>query len=106
MEISKSNFLKASKIEKVLKDSDLKQEITKLYINCGKQKKLRKSDILGAILQLDTVKMEDVGIISVLDSVSYVDILNNKGDMVRKFLNTTTIKGRKMKVVEAKEWLY
>ena len=78
----------------------------KLYINSGKQKKLRKSDIVGAILQLETVKMEDVGIITILDSVSYVDILNNKGNMVRKFLNTTTIKGKKMKVVEAKEWLY
>ncbi len=106
IEVVKSVFLKASLSEKILKDNGLKQEIMKLYINSGKQKKLRKSDIVGAILQLETVKMEDVGIITILDSVSYVDILNNKGNMVRKFLNTTTIKGKKMKVVEAKEWLY
>ncbi|MDD2482406.1 MAG: DbpA RNA binding domain-containing protein [Lutispora sp.] len=43
------------------------------------------------IIHILGVKVEDIGIIGILDYISYVDILNGKGDMVLKALKTINI---------------
>lgn len=88
---------------KLKKDSTfaLNKEITKLHISAGKQKKIRPGDIVGAITGIEGVTVEDIGIIDVQDSFSYVDILNKKGELVLKALNGGTIKGKKVRVEKA-----
>lgn len=80
------------------KSSKLNKQITKLYIGAGKKKKIRAGDIVGAITSIDGVSAEDIGIIDVLDYVTYVDILEGKGNIVMEALNKMTIKGKSVKV--------
>ncbi|AWK51893.1 RNA helicase [Clostridium beijerinckii] len=75
--------------------------ITKIYLNGGKKKKLRAGDIVGAICKIDGVSADDIGIIDVQDSVSYVDILNGKGKKVIEELKNMTIKGKKINIEKA-----
>lgn len=75
--------------------------ITKIYLNGGKKKKLRAGDIVGAICKIDSVSSDDIGIIDIQDSVSYVDILNGKGKKVIDELKNMTIKGKKISVEKA-----
>lgn len=79
----------------------LSKEVTKLYLNAGKKKKMRPGDIVGAITAIEGVTGEDIGIIDILDYVSYVDILNGKGEKVLRVLQKTKIKGKEIKVQRA-----
>ncbi len=77
--------------------------ITKLYLNGGKQKKIRPGDIVGTITSIPNVDANDIGVISVEQTASFVDILNNKGTYVLEHLRTATVKGKKLKVHRAKK---
>lgn len=77
------------------------KDITKLYLNGGKKKKVRAGDIVGAICKIPGITSDDIGIIDVSDNVSYVDIMNGKGNIVLKGLQNSTIKGKKLKVEKA-----
>ena len=89
--------LKKNKNEQVNKD------IMKLYFNGGKKKKLRAFDFVGTLTNIPGVTAEDIGIIKIQDTVTYVDILNGKGPMVLKEMRDRTIKGKKLKVHKAKK---
>lgn len=94
------------KLFKLSKDKEdinnvLSQDITKIYINSGKKKKLRPGDIVGAITNIKGVESKDIGIIDILDYISYVEILNGKGDYVLNMLKITPIKGKITKVERA-----
>ena len=75
----------------------------KLYFNGGKKKKLRAVDFVGTIAKIEGVSAEDIGIITIEDTVSYVEILNGKGPIVLKAMKNTTIKGKQLKVYPAKK---
>ncbi|GAA3325187.1 hypothetical protein GCM10020331_056030 [Ectobacillus funiculus] len=47
------------------------------------------------------VTADDIGIITIQDHLSYVDILNGKGSLVLQAMEKTTIKGKKLKVSKA-----
>lgn len=83
------------------KGANLSQEIMKIHINAGKKTKMRPVDIVGTLCSIEGMKAEDIGVISVLDISTYVEILNNKGEMVLKALQTKNIKGRPRKVTKA-----
>ncbi|KJB85819.1 RNA helicase [Paenibacillus sp. E194] len=77
------------------------QEVLKLYFNGGKKKKIRAVDFVGTIAKIDGVSADDIGIITIEDKASYVDILNGKGRLVLDKMKDTTIKGKLLKVQEA-----
>ncbi len=85
------------------KNEKINNNITKIYLNGGKKKKIRPGDIAGTINSIEGVIPEDIGIIDVQDNVSYVDILNGKGKIVIDELNKMTIKGKKLKVEKARQ---
>ena len=100
----KSDFEEKMNIEPMLKkvkSEKLNKQIMKLYFNGGKKKKLRAVDFVGTIAKIDGVTVEDIGIITILDAFSYVEILNDKGPIVLKNMKNTTIKGKLLKVYEA-----
>ena len=76
----------------------LDKEIMKLHIASGRKSKMRPVDIVGTISNLEGVSAADIGIISIQDVSSFVEILNNKGDTVLEQLQTTPIKGRLRRV--------
>lgn len=91
----------AKPIIKKDKNADLNKGIMKLYFNGGKKKKIRAVDFVGTIAKIQGVSADDIGIITIQDNVSYVEILNGKGSLVLKVMRNTTIKGKQLKVHEA-----
>ncbi|QSO54715.1 DEAD/DEAH box helicase [Alicyclobacillus curvatus] len=85
------------------KDEHLNHNILKLYFNGGKKKKIRAVDFVGTIAKIEGVTVEDIGIITIQDNLSYVDILNGKGPLVLNAMKSTTIKGKLLKVHRATE---
>ena len=81
----------------------INKNITKIYLNGGKKKKLRAGDFVGAISRIEGITAEDIGIIDVQDTVSYIDILNGKGNKVIEGLKNSTIKGKKLRVEKARK---
>ncbi|WIY61324.1 DEAD/DEAH box helicase [Bacillus arachidis] len=93
--------INAKPIMKKEKNVGLNKDIMKLYFNGGKKKKIRAIDFVGTIAKIPGVTADDIGIITIQDNVSYVDILNGKGPLVLKVMKNTTIKGKQLKVHEA-----
>lgn len=79
------------------------EDITKIYINGGKKKKIRAIDIVGTLCSIEGICKEDIGIITVEDQGSYIDILNAKGTLALKGLQERKIKGKALKVELAKK---
>ncbi|OBZ14864.1 RNA helicase [Bacillus sp. FJAT-27264] len=90
-------------VRKKDRSENLSKDIMKLYFNGGKKKKLRAVDFVGTLAKLDGVTAEDIGIITIQDNVSYVDILNGKGPQVLQAMRETTVKGKLLKVHIAKK---
>ncbi|MGL5328606.1 MAG: helicase-related protein, partial [Peptostreptococcaceae bacterium] len=86
---------------KIDKTKNLNEGILKLHINAGKKTKMRPVDIVGTLCSIEGMSAGDIGVISVLDVSTYVEILNNKGEMVLKALQIKNIKGRPRKVTKA-----
>ncbi|MEL1196471.1 DbpA RNA binding domain-containing protein, partial [Staphylococcus epidermidis] len=51
--------------------------------------------------KIDGVSADDIGIITIMDNASYVEILNGKGPHVLKVMKNTTVKGKQLKVNKA-----
>lgn len=100
---SEESVLKKKAKKKDSKGKNINKEITKLYFNGGKKKKIRAVDFVGTISNIDGVSAEDIGIIEIGDMGSYVEILNGKGKLVLDKLKDSTIKGKKLKVEIAKK---
>ncbi|MCU9613418.1 DEAD/DEAH box helicase [Caldibacillus lycopersici] len=102
----KANFitkLHTKPARKQLKNMQLNKQIMKLYFNGGKKKKLRAVDFVGTIAKIDGIEAEDIGIITITDTATFVEILNGKGPLVLKEMKNRTIKGKLLKVYEAKK---
>ncbi|KIL44335.1 DEAD/DEAH box helicase [Jeotgalibacillus soli] len=95
--------INAQPILKIDKSAQLNKEIMKLYFNGGKKKKIRAVDFVGTIAKINGVTAADIGIITIQENVSYVEILNGKGPMVLQAMKNTTVKGKVLKVHEAKK---
>lgn len=89
---------------KIKKDREriLKKDITKLAIGGGRKSKIRTIDIVGSICNIEGITNDDVGIIDIRDSITYVEILNGKGNLVVTALQTKPIKGKVRKVSKRK----
>ncbi len=88
---------------KLDKAHDLTKEIMKLHINAGKKTKMRPVDIVGTLCNIEGMTAADIGVITILDVSTFVEILNNKGKDVLKELQTKNIKGRLRKVSIAED---
>ncbi|WP_438445145.1 DEAD/DEAH box helicase [Gorillibacterium sp. sgz5001074] len=93
--------MKARPTPKTDKNSVMGNEIMKLYFNGGKKKKIRAVDFVGTIAKIEGVTADDIGIITIEDNASYVDILNGKGRLVLNTMRETTVKGKLLKVQPA-----
>src|SRR5699024_3962921 len=73
--INKKPIIKQEKSEK------LNKNIMKLYFNGGKRKKIRAVDFVGTIAKIEGVEADDIGIITILDNMTFIEILNGKGPL-------------------------
>ena len=100
----KAFTLKMKEVPQLKKDKSapLEKNITKLYFNGGKKKKLRAFDFVGTITSIPGIEAEDIGIITVESLATYVDILNGKGAVVLQEMEDRKVKGKNLKVREAR----
>jgi superfamily II DNA/RNA helicase len=87
--------------EEVLSDKYMLPEASDwvtLYIAHGKKDKINKIDIVGLFLQKGNLTKEDLGLIEVKDTSSYVAVKRNKVEKLLKDLNGEKIKGKKLKL--------
>ncbi len=80
------------------KGAKFNQTIMKLTIGGGKKSKIRPGDIVGALCNLENLTQEDIGVIDVRNSITYVEIFHGKGEAVWKQLQKKPIKGKVRKV--------
>ncbi len=93
--------LNSRRIVRNNKTARINKDIMKLHFNGGKKKKIRAVDFVGTIAKIPGVTADDIGIITIQDQMSYVDILNGKGSLVLQAMENTTIKGKKLRVSKA-----
>lgn len=80
------------------KSGKMSKDTMTLHFNGGKKKKLRAVDFVGAIAKVPGVTADDIGVITIQEGLTYVDILNGKGSRVRQAMEAAAIKGKKLKV--------
>ena len=104
-DIAKGKIKFEKKSKEVLKnrknkiiEKNIHSEVTKIYINAGKKKKIRVIDIVGAFSNLPGINNEDIGVVEVQDLCSYVDILNYKGEELAKKYKEISIKKKMVKL--------
>jgi ATP-dependent RNA helicase DeaD len=88
------DLIKSKPRAKEDKGERLNREITKIRINSGKKNKMRPGDILGAITSMEGISADDIGIIDVQDTCSYVEVFGRAGDVVARKLPEVKIKGK------------
>ena len=69
-----------------------------IYISAGKKDKVNKVDIVGYLIKKGELAKENVGIIEVKDTTSYVAVARNKVKDVLKKLANEKLKGKKIKM--------
>jgi len=69
-----------------------------LYIANGRKDKINKIDIVGLFLQKGGLQKEDLGLIEVKDTSSYVAVKRGKIERLFKILQGEKIKGKKLKM--------
>jgi RNA-binding protein YlmH len=69
-----------------------------IYISVGKKDKVNKVDIVGYLLKKGELQKEDVGLIEVKDTASYVAVSRNKVNSVLRKLTNEKLKGKKVKM--------
>jgi len=89
--------------QKKIRGEQVHDGIVKLYFNGGKSKKIRAVDLVGTIAKIDGVEATDIGIITIQDNISYVEILHGKGRLVLETMQVTPVKGKLLKVSEARQ---
>ena len=88
--------------EEAKKGVNLNREITKIHINAGKKSKIRTCEVVASICGIDGMIADDIGVIEITETATFVEILNKKGNLVLKELPKKTIKGRNRKVNRAR----
>ena len=83
------------------KGEALNEGNTRLSIGGGRKSKMRAGDIVGTICSIEGLEASDIGIVDIRDSISYVEILNRKGNQVLDYLQTKPMKGKVRKVRKA-----
>ena len=85
------------------KGDQLNEGIMKLRFQGGKKKKLRAANFVGVISNIEGVTADDIGIITIQDTLTFVEILNGKGPLVLETMKNTMIGTKKLKVSDAEE---
>jgi len=69
-----------------------------VYISAGKKDKVNKVDIVGYLIKKGQLRKEDIGLIEVKDTTSYVAVSRNKVKTLLDTLSAEKLKGKKVKM--------
>ncbi|MCT3804946.1 helicase [Elizabethkingia anophelis] len=94
-------FLKNDiQVENVEGENKIPQQTTfqTIYISAGKKDKVNKVDIVGYLIKKGELGKDDIGLIEVKDTTSYVAVSRKKIPELLKKLATEKLKGKKVKM--------
>lgn len=69
-----------------------------IYISAGKKDKVNKVDIVGFLMKKGELQKDDIGLIEVKDTTSYVAVSRSKVTVLLKKLSTERLKNKKVKM--------
>ncbi len=94
-------FIKSNTPEESVKEYNKVPERTPfqtIYISAGKKDKVNKVDIVGYLIKKGELAKEDIGLIEVKDTTSYVAVSRTKTIALLKKLSNEKLKNRKVKI--------
>ncbi|KYH35929.1 DEAD-box ATP-dependent RNA helicase CshA [Clostridium tepidiprofundi DSM 19306] len=91
---------KVSNIDSNSYDSDTfdstEDDMTRLYLNAGKEHKIQAKDILGAIAGEAKINGSEIGVIDIFDKFSFVEVPSHHVNKILDVMNRKKIKGKKI----------
>lgn len=94
-------FIKSNTPEENVSESNRVPERTPnqtIYISAGKKDKVNKVDIVGYLIKKGKLEKDDIGLIEVKDTTSYVAVNRKKTIELLKKLANEKLKGKKVKI--------
>ncbi|MPT32502.1 MAG: DEAD/DEAH box helicase [Chryseobacterium sp.] len=94
-------FIKSNTPEENVSESNRVPERTPnqtIYISAGKKDKVNKVDIVGYLIKKGELEKDDIGLIEVKDTTSYVAVNRKKTIELLKKLASEKLKGKKVKI--------
>ena len=73
-----------------------------MYINGGKKNKINKVDIVGFLSKKGNLEQTDIGLIEVMDFMSFVAVKTNKLKELLSLIENEKMKGQKYRIEVAK----
>ncbi|PZU88049.1 MAG: helicase [Chryseobacterium sp.] len=101
MEDENFPFIKSNTPEENVSESNRVPERTPnqtIYISAGKKDKVNKVDIVGYLIKKGQLEKDDIGLIEVKDTTSYVAVNRKKTIELLKKLANEKLKGKKVKI--------
>lgn len=77
------------------------ENMTRLFLNVGRNQKIQARDILGAIAGETGINSKYIGSIDIYDKYTFVDIDQNKAKMVIEKMKSRKIRGNKLNIERA-----
>ncbi len=77
-------------------------DMTRLFLNLGRQDRVSPGDIVGAIAGETRLNGQEIGRIDIFDSYSFVDVPNQHAENIVRTMNGNSIKGRKVFLEKAR----
>ena len=97
---SYENIINLENTDLAVEKSRKKISFVKMYINKGKQDKMRPGDILGALIKELSFTKEDIGNIFIFDNFTHVEVNEDKKELLKN--SKFKIKNLQVKISEAK----
>ncbi|MCT4595333.1 MAG: DEAD/DEAH box helicase [Anaeromicrobium sp.] len=82
-------------------DTGGKAGMVRMFINIGKQKRIRVNDVVGAIAGETGIRGNSIGDIDIYDNYTFVEIPEKDAEKVLKIMSKNTIKGNKIVIEPA-----
>ncbi len=79
-----------------------KQGMVRMFINIGKDKRIRPQDVVGAIAGETSISGKNIGDIDIFENYTFVEIPEQYADEVLSIMSKNTIKGNKINIEPAK----
>ena len=82
-------------------DADFEQPevgMTRLFVGLGRQDGLRPSDVVGAIAGEANIPGKSIGVIDILDNVTFVEVPSSHAEKVVEALKNATMRNKKVRV--------
>ncbi|QXM05413.1 DEAD/DEAH box helicase [Crassaminicella indica] len=102
MELDMPEAKEIERPKKVIDTGAQEEGMVRMFINIGKNKKIRARDVVGAIAGETSIKGKNIGVIDIHDDYTFVEVPEEYAEEVLAKMRKNTIKGNKITIEPAK----